>query len=61
MPVKNQSSEQKVKSVKPKNETAQKSVRRKAPGTRAGTQADWRSEGSVKLAGHHGRTIRDGR
>jgi hypothetical protein len=61
MPVKNQSAEQKTKKVTTKNETGQKSVRRKAPGTRAGTQADWRSEGSVKLSGRHGRTIRDGR
>ena len=36
---------------------------RKAPGTRVGTMLDWRgvSNGSGKISGRHGHTIRDGR
>jgi hypothetical protein len=45
---------------KESNAAVGKSVR-KAPGTRMGTLADWRSDGSGKTAGRHGRTIRDGR
>ena len=37
--------------------------RRKAPGTRVGTMLDWRggSNGSRKISGRHGHTMRDGR
>lgn len=36
---------------------------RKAPGTRLGTMLNWRggSNGSGKISGRHGHTIRDGR